>query len=409
MGPIDQHWTSFSNIDPESDHANRIHTVIDNANLDYLCTQALQLRQEQLLQKQTESLNPLACTVDPSKFASGACNVVIALNFSDGLQWVARIQLPVNDGHDDESVTTSLLSEVVTMQLIRARSTIPIPTVFGYDASTKNIGYRYILMEALRGHVLTGRMLLSVPNIHQEKFISQLAGHLHDLSTIRFSQIGRLGYSDKLGKHVILPFSVPGSSKKISPKNTSFEFFYQFRKEHTNLILRDHMGDQEWEAAARLLERSVMMMITEENINGPFPLCHIDLHYNNILVDDEYNITGFIDWSHAQTMPIERFAIIPELVIPPAAPVEIKKAIASFREMFVKAMAKVQIEREGLQSTEEATLSHLFASSRSELIVRCTYSYPWRAVFDAQLILPLLYGPSARWVDFQRYYSEGSL
>lgn len=163
----------------------------------------------------------------------------------------------------------------------------------------------------------------------------------------------------------MLPFSVTGSSKEIGPLGTSFEFFYRLRKEHTDLILRDHSGDQEWEAAARLLESSVTLIITEENINGPFPLCHLDFHYNNILVDDEYNITGLIDWSHAQTVPVERFAIIPEFVAPPAAPIESKQAIASFRDIFVK--AKDQMESEGLQSEEQATLSHLFASPRSEL------------------------------------------
>ncbi|KAJ5652601.1 hypothetical protein N7507_010027 [Penicillium longicatenatum] len=296
------------------------------------------------------------------------------------------------------------------MQLIRAKSSIPIPSVFGYDASTKNIGYRYILMEALPGHALTSRMALSIPDEYKEKFAAQSAGHLFDLSTIRFGQIRRLGNSlDELGQHIMLPFSVRGSLKEIGPVNTSFEFFYRLRKEHTYSILRDHAGDDAWEAAARLLESSVAAMVTEQNINGPFPLCHVDFHYNNVLVDDEYNITGLIDWSNAQTVPLERFAIIPEFVAPPAAPIETKQAIASFRQTFVRALAKVQVECEGLQSPEQATLSHLFASPRSELVVRCTYNYPWRAIFDAQLILPLLYGQGARWVDFQRYYAERAI
>jgi len=404
MTPVEEHWTSFANIDTDSDHANRIRAVLQNANFDYLCSLAVNIRQEQIKPSDT-----VTCAVDESKFASGACNVVVALSFSDGLQWVARIQLPLNAGDDDEKTTASLLSEVATMKLISARTTIPIPTVFGYDASTENIGYRYILMEALPGQVLNSRMALSVPDAHQEKFGAQLAIYFYELSTIRFNQIGRLGYSHESGQHAILPFSVPGSSKSIGPLNTSFEYFYRLRKEHTVSILRDHAGEQEWVAAARLLETAVTSMITEDNIHGPFPLCHIDFHYNNILVDDEFNITGLIDWSHAQIVPVERFAIIPEFVAPPAAPSETKQAIANFREMFIEALAKVQVEREGLQSTDVATLARLFASPRSELIVRCTYSYPWRAIFDARLILPLLYGQSARREDFQRYYADRSI
>ncbi|KAJ5580197.1 uncharacterized protein N7459_006182 [Penicillium hispanicum] len=190
MAPIDQYWNSFSGIDPESNRAKRVRGLLQNADFDHLCSQAVQLR----LGKE-EGLKSLFCTVDKTKFTSGACNVVIALSFSDGIQWIARIQLPLDDGSDDESVATSLLSEVSTMELIRARTTIPVPSVFGYDVSTRNIGYRYILMEALSGRPLNGRIALSVPDAYKDKFATQLAHCLYELSTIRFGQIERLLYS----------------------------------------------------------------------------------------------------------------------------------------------------------------------------------------------------------------------
>lgn len=36
---------------------------------------------------------------------------------------------------------------------------------------------------------------------------------------------------------------------------------------------------------------------------GPFPLIHPDFGHNNIIVDDEYNVLGVIDWEGAQTVP----------------------------------------------------------------------------------------------------------
>lgn len=335
--------------------------------------------------------------------------MVLALNFSDATQWVARIQLPQNEDADSVNISTSLLSEVSTMDLIRTKTTIPIPRVWGYDASTKDIGYRYILMEALPGQALDGRMALSIPDIHKEKFAAQLAGYLYELSTIRFNQIGRILYSHESSQHELLPFYVVGSPKEVGPLSTSLEFFYLLRKGQTNVILEDHRGEEEWEEAAWLLEQSVVMMAAGEDIYGPFPLCHLDFHYNNILVDQDYNITGLLDWSNAQSAPIERFVIIPEFVVPPAAPVENKEAIRRFRGMFIEALEKVQMEKEGLSPANGTSLSRLFASPRSEIIVRCTYSHPWRAVFDARLALPLLYGENARWVDFQKYYAERSM
>jgi aminoglycoside phosphotransferase (APT) family kinase protein len=101
--------------------------------------------------------------------------------------------------------------------------------------------------------------------------------------------------------------------------STSLEYFHRFRRAQTKAILQEHRGEQEWEAAAWFLEKAVTSMVTDEHIYGPFTLCHIDLHFNNILVDGDYNITGIINWSHAQTVPIERFALISEFIPPPAA------------------------------------------------------------------------------------------
>lgn len=118
----------------------------------------------------------------------------------------------------------------------------------------------------------------------------------------------------------MLPFSVMGSP--VGTLSTSLEYFYLFRRAQTNAILQEHRGQQEREAAAWLLEKSLTTITTEEQIYSPFPLCHLDLHFNNIIVDGDYNITGIIDWSNAQTVPIERFAINPEFIPPPAASVE---------------------------------------------------------------------------------------
>jgi Ser/Thr protein kinase RdoA (MazF antagonist) len=46
------------------------------------------------------------------------------------------------------------------------------------------------------------------------------------------------------------------------------------------------------ELAARVLLRAALGNLKSE---VPFPLAHPDLHYNNILVDDQYNITRIID------------------------------------------------------------------------------------------------------------------
>ncbi|GAB0136507.1 hypothetical protein EsDP_00004807 [Epichloe bromicola] len=70
----------------------------------------------------------------------------------------------------------------------------------------------------------------------------------------------------------------------------------------------------------------------EDRLHGPFPLCHFDLHYGNLLFDDQYNLTGVIDWSQAATAPLERLAVSPELITFPALPNNENQIIIDFRD-----------------------------------------------------------------------------
>ena len=58
-------------------------------------------------------------------------------------------------------------------------------------------------------------------------------------------------------------------------------------------------------------------MIGPQFRRGPFPFYHRDFHYNNISVDDDFNITGALDWSGARTVLVERFAAYADLMTYP--------------------------------------------------------------------------------------------
>ncbi|CAK7262785.1 hypothetical protein SEPCBS57363_000221 [Sporothrix epigloea] len=39
---------------------------------------------------------------------------------------------------------------------------------------------------------------------------------------------------------------------------------------------------------------------------GPFPLCHLDLYHNNVIIDDNnFDVLAIIDWETACTLPLE--------------------------------------------------------------------------------------------------------
>lgn len=52
---------------------------------------------------------------------------------------------------------------------------------------------------------------------------------------------------------------------------------------------------------------------------GPFPLAHDDFLHSNIMVDDNFDVTGFIDWDGACTVPLELIAFPDFLTAMPVA------------------------------------------------------------------------------------------
>ncbi|KAJ5177938.1 uncharacterized protein N7500_000637 [Penicillium coprophilum] len=400
MGSIDEHWSSFQNMNLETAHAKKIQKVLETANFTHLCSEATKIRQE-------KSLDAVSCSVNTAKFTYGTYNLVIALTLSDAIQWVARIMLPQDEEElpedpINEDIARSLLSEIASMNFVRSTTTIPVPRVYGHSAAKNAFGHPYILMEALPGAVLDNRMALSIPTTHRRKFAAQLAGYIYELSTLQFSKIGCLSYT-KSKDLEITPFHM--SSSWIKPLSTSLEYFYLFRKAQTKEILSEHPGEQDWESAAWFLERSLTSMVMEEHLYGPFPLCHLDLHYNNMLVDEDFNITAVLDWSNVQTVPVERFIVNPEFVAPPAAPQEYKQAVFEFRDIFVKELARIERDRKD-ESDRGMELSSLFGSPLAEVVFRCTCSPARRALFDAQLTLALTYGKDAKWEDFKRFFNQ---
>jgi hypothetical protein len=328
--------------------------------------------------------------------------VVLAITFSDSQQWIARIRLPA-DSSLDSDVEASMISEITTMQLVRKRTSIPVPHVYGFNVDAKNpFGFRYILMEALPGLVPDRGLAHSVPKTYWDKVTKQFADYYYQLSTIRFSRIGTLTTGPNIDQE-------PHIASADGP-TTSIEYFYSLRKSHTKEITSAHAGDESWGTAAWILEQAVPTMVGQEFLRGPFPLCHIDLHYKNILVDDEFNITGIIDWSDAQTVPIERFLITPEFVTFPGLSAEENAPIIAFRDMFAAALRKKEAEAteksddEGKRDGERLFMADLLGTPLWEIVYRCTYSYHWRALSDARLVMRQMYGAEAKWEDFVEFY-----
>jgi hypothetical protein len=236
-------------------------------------------------------------------------------------------------------------------------------------------------MGFLPGQVLDVPIALQVPPEHVPKVAKQLAEVMFQLHGLEFDRLGRIWRGkDGEGNLEIVPIEFGDAESPVSTPATSLEWFYTHRQESNRQVLKDHPRDPEWLTACWVLKTAVPHIIMETRLRGPFPLCHPYLHHGNLLFDDDYNLTGLIDWSQAQTVPVERSAISLEFVTFPAGS----------EEHNTKILALKNLVREHLK--------HLEISGRG------TYRQPHRALWDAHLVASLIFGDHISWEQLFQVY-----
>ncbi|PPQ64863.1 hypothetical protein CVT26_002581 [Gymnopilus dilepis] len=250
----------------------------------------------------------------------GGYNVLFEILFSDGLIWLARCPLPYHCSSQD-AADYLLQSYASTLRYIKLHTTIPVPTV--YDCRRKsedgnNIGASYLLMERLPGHPID---MQDVYKWHEgypqarasaKKVFDQLCHYIMQLASVQFDGIGSLQERPMgSGNFVLDEYLDAGitfppergriyeSSTARGPFNTTSEYYSAMLSLNDQYAMIEQ--DEDYILAlqhCRLLEP--LLTLTEFD-KGPFVINHDDLSSSNILIDDEYNITGIIDFPGTTT------------------------------------------------------------------------------------------------------------
>jgi isoamyl acetate esterase len=274
-----------------------------------LCLQATTVRKEY-------EHKAVSCKIDTKVYQTGWFNVVFQITFDDEVYWIARIQLPFTTEYD-ELQQAVLKSEVDTMRYVKSHTNIPLPEVYDYNVNRlpelNPIGHPYTLMSAIDGQVLPGQFRESVPQVYQDRILSDMAGYLIELSTLRFPMIGRLDATINNGitDYSIKPCINPAGciwQHSSGPFHTTIDYFFTTRTIDYNQTLCRMSNDSDECFAAWLRLQTALAIVQMEFNQGPFPLHHPDLRFANILFDENYNITGIIDWSYTMAVPFEAFA-----------------------------------------------------------------------------------------------------
>ncbi|KAG6117969.1 hypothetical protein E4U12_001310 [Claviceps purpurea] len=400
-------WHTPDSLDISANKSHKqIHTVLASANFECLEQIALLTRNG----SDGSSASGITCAIDPASFTYGMNNLVLNVAFSDDVHWIARILYAAADPSSTRQHEIAMLSEIATMKTLKSRTTIPVPEVFAFDVSPSNeFGFPYVLLECLKGKPLQSTMAKTVPADYKQHVASQVADVLYQLENLTFDRLGRIWCGENCDEPPrIIPSRSRNGSLATPHVQTSLEWFYEYRQKQNRQALKEHADDPEWRAACWILKEATPHIITEDRLHGPFPLCHFDLHFGNLLFDDEYNLTGVIDWSGAATAPLERLAVSPEFITFPGISDEKNQVILDFRAIIRHCLQELvsKSEQTAPKKNKTTTLAMILGTKQGDITHRCTYSRPYRALWDGQMVAKLIYGDHVSWGQLVAAYGD---
>lgn len=231
----------------------------------------------------------------------GGQNCHLDLKFDDGITWIVRLRLcdpwlppqPVQD--------YVFLSEVATLEFL-TETAVPSPKVYFYQLESPEnpVGSSFILMEKMPGTALEWNDATST---QRTKVMQQLVDIFLELEKYPLKQTGSLvpaNVRDKVGGFAQPPlFETPG--KTLGPFSKLETAYTAMIKAQINAISNREISSLPVDNYLAFCWRlsALPALISSETNEGPFYLKHYNDKGDHILVDDDYNITGMIDWEFA--------------------------------------------------------------------------------------------------------------
>ncbi|KAJ3489271.1 hypothetical protein NLG97_g6035 [Lecanicillium saksenae] len=234
------------------------------------------------------------------------CNLDVV--FEDGIAWVARIRLCHTLLPPDVIQRYFCLSEVATLQFL-ARTKVPAPEAYAYELdSTNPAGVAYILMEKLPGMALDWKGANESQRAH---VMSQLVDVQLELEKHPLPRAGSLILPEsiiesreeiRVGPYAQMPCFVTPEQPSLGPFDTLATAYSAMIKQQMRMLANGEKSDLRVDNYIALIWRlTALPGLVRDSVSrkGPFYLRHYDDKGDHILVDDDYNITGIIDWEWA--------------------------------------------------------------------------------------------------------------
>lgn len=222
-------------------------------------------------------------------------------------QWVVRF--PLVGTLADHIIIAKVNSEVATLKFRHHCSSVRVPRLIGYGLGDAEVPVPFIITEHIEGLPL-GSILRKIndPQI-EDKILDSLAQQCSSLLSHSFTRIGSLRLTPD-EKWEVSPERLPLDQINLSQEDvpmdlsvipTSLEYYDSQLRAFDRLLV--HQRNSVWnEKDARqkyvtteIFRRVLSKYVDNDFSHGPFFLCHIDVHDDNVLINHKHEVAGIID------------------------------------------------------------------------------------------------------------------
>ncbi|KAI0139467.1 kinase-like domain-containing protein [Hypoxylon sp. NC0597] len=197
----------------------------------------------------------------------------------------------------------SIESEVCTMRLIEGRTSIPVPRVYACDKSVESVlGAPFICMSFMPGTPLREVWFEEPKGMSREEFrlnvLRNTAKIMAQCAAFSFDQIGSISLDEKTPLAPCYEWQEDEFGVQYVISSGPFDSSTAFLEEDAEEPRLDTLSKAE-----RKIMASVMPSFPISRSSNGFVLCPPDFDAQNVLVDEQGNITGWLDWEHVHTVP----------------------------------------------------------------------------------------------------------
>lgn len=267
-------------------------------------------------------------------------NVTARVHWDDnGRDWLIRFTLPGKSSLMDDKVQT----EAAAMKYVSTNTPIPVPRVIAHGSAKENpmgLG-AFIIMTWVEGRKMSdilhnendGNAEENQQTI--ERLYEQMAEILIELWKLNFERIGSFGHNAMTGKIAVdrRPFARAvnevmrvcelGDHPSLSRTyNSASDYILMLLELQYKHLRRHHgaMGEtasyQEQYAARHLMKAIAPNFLSLGENYGPFKLFAEGFSPDHILVDENLQVTGVVNWEFCYSAPVQFASTIPCWLLP---------------------------------------------------------------------------------------------